>query len=221
MTFEQAAQAYAAWRQQYDAGAISAEQFQHAIAQIRVTGDDGAPWQMDPATGAWLRWDGAQWITPGPAAPVTPPPASTPGAPALPEKQPWAQRIWDIVSIAGSAALAGVWYWYTSQDKWAGPDIRTCIAMLVIPICLIAFRKPIDRLLHPLTAFKSKLPRMVLLGVGLATPVLVSNFFYHAGSAEYGYMFRTYLFSTLLSYAVLRQPAAVPQAHGFRPPGGL
>lgn len=228
MTFEQAAQTYAAWRQQLDAGAISPEQFQQAIAQLRVTDEAGVIWQMDAATGAWLRWDGQQWVAaqamteaappiPVPAPPVAPAPLALGAAPV---RQPWAQRIWDVISVAGSAALSAFWYWYTSLDTYAGGDNRTCIAMLVIPISLIIFRGPIDKALAPLANFKRNIPRMVLLGVGMATPVLVANFFYQAGSTEYGFMFRTYVFSTLLSYVILRQPGAAA-APAYRAPGAI
>lgn len=228
MTFEQAAQTYAAWRQQLDAGAISPEQFQQAIAQLRVTDEAGVIWQMDAATGAWLRWDGQQWVAaqamaeaappiPVPAPPVAPAPLALGAAPV---RQPWAQRIWDVISVAGSAALSAFWYWYTSLDTYAGGDKRTCIAMLVIPISLIIFRGPIDKALAPLAKFKRNIPRMVLLGVGMATPVLVANFFYQAGSTEYGFMFRTYVFSTLLSYVILRQPGAAA-APAYRAPGAI
>lgn len=213
MTFDEANQAYAAWRAQFDAGAVTPEQFHQAVGQLRVADAAGVTWQIDPSYGGWLRWDGQQWIPAQTAQPAAPPDAA---ADAQPARSPWEQRIWDFVSIAGSAALAAIWYWYTSLDAYTGADKRTCIAMLVIPIGLIALRKPIDRALLPLARFKQNIPRMVLLGVGLATPLLVSNFFYHAGSTEYGYMFRTYVFSTLLSYVVLRQPAS-PSPR----PGGL
>lgn len=212
LTFEQAGQAYAPLRQQWEAGALTAEQFQTAVAQLRVTDAAGAVWQMDAMTGQWLCWDGAQWVAPG-AQPVTPPPPQPmPQPQALPAKSPWAQRVWDFISVSGSAILSAVWYWYTGLDNYAGADKRTCIAMLVIPIALIVFRGPIDRALLPLARFKRNIPRMVLLGAGMATPVLVANFVYQTGSTEYGYMFKTYVFSTLISYVILRQqgPAATP-----------
>lgn len=232
MTFEQAAQAYAAWRQQLDAGAIPLEQFHQAVAQLRVVDEAGVNWQMDPGTGAWLRWDGQQWVAAQAAvaaAPPIPPPAQPMQAAAAapfasaataPARQPWAQRIWDVISVAGSAALSAFWYWYTSLDTYAGADKETCIAMLVIPISLVLFRGPIDKALAPLSKFKRNIPRMVLLGVGMATPVLVANFFYQAGSTEYGFMFRTYVFSTLLSYIILRQPGAAA-APAYRAPGSI
>jgi hypothetical protein len=231
MTFEQAAQTYAAWRQQLDAGAMPPDQFQQAVAQLRVVDEAGVIWQMDAATGAWLRWDGQQWVAAQAAAAASPPipPPVQPAQPAtqaplaagaVPARQPWAQRIWDVIGVAGSAALSAFWYWYTSMDTYAGADKRTCIAMLVIPISLIIFRGPIDKALAPLTTFKRNIPRMVLLGVGMATPVLVANFFYQAGSMEYGYMFRTYVFSTLLSYIILRQPGAAA-APAYRAPGAI
>ena len=82
MTFDEAARHYSAWRQQLDAGAISPEQFQQAMAQMQVTDETGTVWRMDPATGAWLRWDGQQWVHPKqaqPPPPIAAAPAKSPG----------------------------------------------------------------------------------------------------------------------------------------------
>ncbi|MBE0656072.1 MAG: hypothetical protein IH602_00195 [Bryobacteraceae bacterium] len=123
-----------------------------------------------------------------------------------PQKTPWSQRIWDILSVAGSSAMAGAWYWYSSLDPYVKPDYKTCAAMVLLPILLIVFREKIDGWLQPLQPFREKMPRMVMLGAGAATPLLVSNFLYASGSSNYPYMLRTYLISTIVSYVILRQP---------------
>ena len=125
---------------------------------------------------------------------------------AQPQKTPWSQRIWDIVSVAGSSAMAGAWYWYSSLDPYNKPDYKTCAAMVLLPILLIVFREKIDGWLQPLQPLRAKMPRMVMLGVGAATPLLISNFLYASGSANYPYMLKTYLISTIVSYVILRQP---------------
>jgi len=123
-----------------------------------------------------------------------------------PQKTPWSQRIWDILSVAGSSAMAGAWYWYSSLDPYVKPDYKTCAAMVLLPILLIVFREKIDSWLQPLQPLRAKMPRMVLVGVGAATPLLVSNFLYASGSSNYPYMLKTYLISTIVSYVILRQP---------------
>ena len=123
-----------------------------------------------------------------------------------PQKTAWSQRIWDILSVAGSSTMAGAWYWYSSLDPYVKPDYKTCAAMVLLPILLIVFREKIDGWLQPLQPLREKMPRMVMLGVGAATPLLVSNFLYASGSANYPYMLKTYLISTLVSYVILRQP---------------
>lgn len=123
-----------------------------------------------------------------------------------PRKTPWSQRIWDILSVAGSSAMAGAWYWYSSLDPYVKPDYKTCAAMVLLPILLIVFREKIDGWLQPLQSFREKMPRMVMLGVGAATPLLVSNFLYASGSANYPYMLKTYIISTIVSYVILRRP---------------
>ena len=109
--------------------------------------------------------------------------------------------------MAGSCGLAGVWYWYSGMAE-TQPDRRSCIAMVVMPLLLILLRGPIDRLLMPLQKFRASIPRMALLGFGLAVPLLVANVLYARGYSQFDYLFRTYIISTLLSYVVLRTPPA-------------
>jgi hypothetical protein len=160
------------------------------------------------------------YVTPPQAYPPAPPPGTVPyGYPQpspfaaqpvvtqdQPQKTAWSQRIWDILSVAGSSAMAGAWYWYSSLDPYVKPDYKTCAAMVLLPIILIVFREKIDGWLQPLQPLREKMPRMVMLGVGAATPLLVSNFLYASGSSNYPYMLRTYLISTIVSYVILRQP---------------
>ena len=113
----------------------------------------------------------------------------------------------DVISVAGSAAMAAAWYWYSGMADTA-PDKRTCIAMLVVPVLFIALRKPIDALLRPLEPFRSKIPPMVLAGCGVAIPFLVANYLYSRGESQFPFMFKTYMYSTLLSFIVLRTAVA-------------
>lgn len=198
MTFEDAAQRYAQLRQQRDYGQLPDAQFRQMVAQLMVVDAQGAYWQPDPDTGQWLTYNGAAWVAPGAAAP----PAAAPQE----QKSSWGQTVWDILSVVGSVALSAVWYWYSGMAETA-PDRKTCIAMIVIPIALIVLRKPIDAALRPLEPFRSKIPPMVLAGCGVAIPFLVANYLYSRGESQFPFMFKSYVYSTLLSYIVLRTPA--------------
>jgi hypothetical protein len=137
------------------------------------------------------------------AAPPRPP--LPPKAPVTAEKYGAGRLLWDVFSVVGCGALAGLWYWYSGLAETA-PDKKTCIAIAVLPIAMIVLRPLTDRLLRPLEPIKEKIPRMVRLGIGVGMPFLVSNFLYARGYSQFDYMFKTVVASTLLSYIVLRTP---------------
>lgn len=62
MDFNEASQSYVVLRQQLTSGAITPEHYQQEAAKLRFVTPDGAWWQIDPATGAWLTWNGKTWI---------------------------------------------------------------------------------------------------------------------------------------------------------------
>ena len=119
----------------------------------------------------------------------------------------WNQRIWDIIAVVGGLAMAMAWYIYTGLPGGEGVDKKTCYAMATLPIGLIILRPLTDRLLMPLQVIKRKIPPLVILGVGLAVPFVVSNVLYGRGIREYPFMFKTFVISALISYAVLRIPS--------------
>jgi hypothetical protein len=230
MTFEEAGQAFAGLQAQWRAGQISWEQFQASAAQLRVQDNAGAWWQIDPNSGRWQTWDGTRWVEPQPApvqampAPASQSPVARPlpapaGAPAQASDLPigtaptgWGQILWDIITMLGCSAMAGVWYWYSGMAETA-PDTKTCIAMVALPLALILFRPLTDRLLIKLQPFVARIPRMVLLGMGLAVPFLVASQLY-GRYTQFDYMFKTVVVSTLLSYVILRAPMARPRGGG-------
>lgn len=194
---------------------MGAADFAAAAAQLRVQDAAGNWWQIDPPTGDWLCWDGTSWTRP-PAVPAAGAPAAGMPAPAFPAAPSPAthaavprgrQIFFDIIMMAGSCGLAGAWYWYSGMAE-TQPDRKSCTAMVVLPLLLIVLRGPIDRLLMPLQKFRASIPRMALLGFGLAIPLLVANVLYARGYSQFDYLFRTYIISTLLSYVVLRTPSA-------------
>jgi hypothetical protein len=211
MTFEEAAQSYAVLRQQRDLGQLPDFQFRQTVAQLTVTDAQGGYWQLEPDSGQWLTYNGSAWVAPG-APPAQPAPVQQAYAQPYPQPQPveqkssWGQIVWDVISVAGSAAMSAVWYWYSGMAETA-PDKKTCIAMLVLPLALIVLRKPLDAALRPLEPFRSKIPPMVLAGCGVAIPFLVANYLYSRGESQFPFMFKAYVYSTILSYIVLRTPS--------------
>ena len=227
MTFEEAGQQFAVLRQQRSLGQLTDAQYRQAVDQLMVVDGQGAYWRMDADNGQWMTYNGTFWVTQGAgmaAAPMAPMAAAAPTAGAVPgygaaqpvaQKSSWGQMAWDVLSVAGSAAMSAAWYWYSGMADTKA-DVKTCVTMLVLPILLIVFRKPLDSLLRPLDQFRSKIPPMVLAGVGAAVPFLVANYLYSHGESQFPFMFKTYLYSTLLSYIVLRTPSG---GRVMTPPG--
>jgi drug/metabolite transporter (DMT)-like permease len=217
MTFEEAGQQFAILRQQRDLGQLPDAQFRQLAGQLTVTDAQGAYWQLDPGSGQWMTFNGSAWVAAGQQPqPAYQQPQQVYQQPQQTYQQPaqqqssWGQIFGDVVSVAGSAAMAAAWYWYSGMAETA-PDKRTCIAMLVVPILFIVLRKPIDALLRPLEPFRSKIPPMVLAGCGVAVPFLVANYLYSQGESQFPFMFKTYIYSTLLSFIVLRTPSPAPR----------
>jgi hypothetical protein len=208
MTFEEAAQRYRQLQYACSSGQMSWPDFEAQVEQLVVADPSGVWWKPDARTGQWLMWNGTAW-TPAPQQGAPPSAAMEQPASAGWEVRPpgkWQQRIGDIITIAGSAALAYAMYYYSTLDRNAAPDKRTPMLMVAIPL-LVVLRKPLDALLRPVQGVRRKIPPMVLVGFGLAIPFLVASALYPRFT-QYEYLTRSYLFSTLLSYVVLRTPAA-------------
>ncbi len=62
MDFNEVNQSYMALRQQLASRAITPEYYQQEVAKLRFMTPDGIWWQIDPATGGWLTWNGQTWI---------------------------------------------------------------------------------------------------------------------------------------------------------------
>ncbi len=118
----------------------------------------------------------------------------------------WGQRAWDVVTMAGCSGLSAAWYWYSGMAETRA-DYKTCLAIVVLPLALIVFRRWIDRVLLPLKAIRERIPRFALLGAGLALPYLISQYLYASGSSQFDYIFKTVVLSTLASHVVLRNPS--------------
>ncbi|MBI4890297.1 MAG: hypothetical protein HY821_06705 [Acidobacteria bacterium] len=83
MTFEEAGARYGQLRAQWQTGMLPAEQFQQMVSQLGVQDAQGQWWQMEPSSGQWMMWNGAQWVQAAQAQPAAPPPPpAQPAAPA-------------------------------------------------------------------------------------------------------------------------------------------
>lgn len=239
MTFEEAGQSYAQLRVQLQAGQITPAQFSEAVGQLRLQDASGNWWQIDPNSGSWLYWNGSAWVPGGTAATQAYPAQSAPQAQARPpvprpaaastsmatDKVPvgiapvgWGQIVWDVITLAGCAVMAALWYWYSGMAETA-PDTKSCVTMVALPFLLMVTRRWTDRLLLKLQPHIVKIPRMVLLGLGIAIPFLVANQLY-GRYTEFEYLFRTLVVSTLLTYILFRAPMVRTTGSGKNPSSG-
>ena len=131
MDFDELHARYLTVRGQLDRGEISLKEFQRQVAELRFRTPQGQWWQIDPATGGWLVWNGRAWTAAG-----TPPsqgegqPAGQPargGRRAPPVPQPAPQTLWQLVvlmvkgwvanlplTIITSLLMAGAtWFFHT------------------------------------------------------------------------------------------------------------
>jgi hypothetical protein len=90
-----------------------------------------------------------------------------------------------------------------------GLDLITPLIMIGLPTCLVLFRQPIDRLLWPLNRLRRKVPRLLLIGIGLAVPYLIAVMLYRLGGlVMYPYLRVSVVIGTIVSYAIIRTPQA-------------
>lgn len=115
------------------------------------------------------------------------------------------------VAVAGAF---GLWWLQQPKGNIEGTDVFTALLMVGMPIGFVMLRRPIDALLMPIQEARRKIPRPVLLVVGLALPYAVAYFLYGRGFGNYPLMHYTLVIGTLLSYAVLRNPQGMPTSRG-------
>ncbi len=130
MTFEEAGARYMQLRGQWQAGLLAPEQFQEMVAQLGVQDALGQWWQMEPGSGQWMMWNGAQWVNAAqprqaPAPPPPPAPAPSYGQayapqcpqpygqqyPQAPDRQPMVQQPMgqQMVSVPGKKPGPAIW----------------------------------------------------------------------------------------------------------------
>lgn len=134
-----------------------------------------------------------------------------------------------------------LWLW-PSVDPWffprlfqarEGVDAITPLLTLGIPVFLVTFRKETDALLRPFQPLRQPVPRVLLVGAGLAVPFVISTILYVFGMfmppilrgffIQYPYVRVSIVLGTLVSYVILRTPQAapVPRGMGGMPPAAV
>ena len=227
MQFEEAQRKQAELAKQLHQGSLTSTQFAAAANQMQVRDAGGVWWQPSPDGNGWLRYTGTQWV------PATPPSAGEgAGSPpsAVPDRakdfnefktslmgvddfrkmakevplakrpQPW----WDLLSILGGIVSAVFWLLYSGIRE--GFDIITPLLMIGIPVILVWFRTDIDQMLKPLQPYREKVPKLLLIGIGIAFPFLTSFVLYSIGIKEYMLIQANMLIGTLGAYAITRTP---------------
>ncbi len=63
MTFEEAGARYTQLQAQWRAGTLPPAQYQQMVAQLGVQDPAGRWWQLEPNSGQWMMWNGAQWVS--------------------------------------------------------------------------------------------------------------------------------------------------------------
>jgi len=111
--------------------------------------------------------------------------------------------------IGGFVLVIGLLIRYKSGlfETREGLDLITPLLMLLLPILFVVFRKPIDTMLLPLDPLRRKIPKIVLIGIGLAVPYLIAHILYSwFNMAMYPFLRVSVVLGTMVSYAILRTP---------------
>lgn len=220
-------------------GQITPEGYTAAIDALRFTDAGGRVWQPSPSGDGWLFWNGTAW------QPGTPPVPGYAGTPAgepprskdfgefrsslmtvdefkkMSKDVPLAkrpQRWWDLLSILGGIAGAILWFIYGGiRSSREGFDLITPLLMIAIPVILVWFRADIDTLLRPLQPTRKKISRILLIGLGIATPFLTAWILYNIFHiSQYPLMQANIILGTFAAYAITRDPAPVAGMPGFK-----
>jgi hypothetical protein len=225
MDFTEAEQKRTLLSAQLARGQITQEAFAQAVNALRITDSAGRIWQPSPSPAGWLCWNGTAWLA------ATPPGlGSSPGQKPAKDfnefksslmtvdefkkvsknvplaKRP--QKWWDLLSILGGVVAAILWFLYGSvRSGREGFDFITPFLMIGIPIILVWFRGDIDKLLDPLQPHRKKISKVLLIGLGIATPFLTAWILYNIFNiSQYPLMQANMIVGTFAAYAITRDP---------------
>jgi len=128
------------------------------------------------------------------------------------------QRWFDLLSVLAGVVIAVLWSLYMSvRASSEGFDFITPLLLIGIPVVLALYRGRIDDMLLPLQPLRKRLPRLVLLGLGIATPFLTAFILFNVfGISNYALLHWNLIIGILLSYAIVREPV-LASGGGNRP----
>jgi hypothetical protein len=223
MDFSEAEQKRTQLSIQLKQGGISQENYTAAINVLRVTDTSGKIWQPNPGGNGWLVWNGTIWQSGTPPGfggsrdngpPGTKDAGITTSLMGIDEfkkmskdvplaKRP--QRWWDLLSILGGVIAAAIWFLYGGLRE--GFDVISAVLMIAMPVALVMLRPNIDEILLPLQPNRSKIPRALLIGIGIASPFLTAWILYNLiHISQYPLMQANIVVGTLVSYIIVRDP---------------
>lgn len=208
-------------------GQITPEVFTASVNALRLTDSAGRIWQPSPSAMGWLCWNGTAWQA------ATPPETGQGSPPAQKSakdfnefksslmtmdefkkvskdvplaKRP--QRWWDLLSILGGVVGAILWFLYGSvRSGQEGFDFITPLLMIAIPVIMVWFRGDIDQILLPLQPHRKKISKIILIGLGIATPFLTAWLLYNIFHiSEYPLMQANMVIGTFAAYSITRDP---------------
>jgi hypothetical protein len=125
MTFQEAEQRYAQLQRDWQAGRLTPAQFQEAVAALRVLSPEGTWWTIRSQDGAWLAWDGTNWLEA-----IPPHRLDAPAFAAAPSAEPQKKGRWWrtclillLVVVCGLGALGGAGYWAVRSGRLSAMQI--------------------------------------------------------------------------------------------------
>lgn len=236
MHFDEARQRFDQLTTRWRQGQITQEQYVASVNELRVQDPSGTWWQLDPASGGWIFWNGSQWVPGAPPTAAVPghrrePPRTSP-VPADGKKimdmktfreisrtQPMSQRPqrwFDLFSILAGVVVAVLWFLYGSiRAGTEGFDLITPILLIGIPVMLALYRRRIDEILVSVQPFRRRIPRPLLIGLGVAVPFLTAFILYNVFNiSQYPLLHWNIIAGTLLCYVIVRDPALAPEGSG-------
>jgi hypothetical protein len=226
-------------------GKLTPASFAQTVTNLRVTDTSGTIWQPNPSGDGWIFWTGSEWQMGTPPGISMPDMAAGTGKPQrskesneskssmmtigefkkISKELPLAnrpQRWWDLLSILGGIAAAAIWFLYGSiRSGNEGFDLITPLLMITIPVILVRFRGDIDKILLPLQPYRKKVPRPLLIGLGIAAPFLTAWILYNIFSiSQYPLMQANIIIGITISYVIVRDPVIANEQIrvGNRPP---
>ncbi|PKL68059.1 MAG: hypothetical protein CVV30_12000 [Methanomicrobiales archaeon HGW-Methanomicrobiales-1] len=206
--------------------------FAKALTSLQVTDARGTIWQPNPSGEGWIFWTGSAWQPGTPPGISGSGMAAGAGAPQKSAKDfnefksslmsvdefkkiskdvPLAkrpQKWWDLLSILGGVVAAVIWFLYGGiRSSREGLDLITPLLMIAIPIILVWFRADIDQILLPLQPHRKKISKIILIGLGIATPFLTAWILYNIiHISQYPLMQANMVVGTFAAYIITRDP---------------